>query len=515
MVDSIVENNTAIDGGGIYAFISATITGSIIANNLARASGGGLNFINPGTHEERNYTIENCTIINNNAVSGGGIACDERAMTLRIIGSTISGNNASKQGGGVDFATSGQVDIINSTITSNSAPKAAGVNCTPEILSIFNSIISGNHGSDLREPSYSARNIRNSIISKSGIPGADPRLGSPVTLPNGHVYYPLLPDSPAIDAGNEGWLDEAHLIGFDIAGNSRVFGKTIDIGSFEYMPTAQIQCERERIQRGCSAFLSVDVDDTIKENFRFFWDLNGDGIFGNEGEIGEKVLFKTDFYAPETNGKRFAKLVLVDEKGRQSRPQEFGVTMEKVPPSLAIFGPELVKEKRFGYWEFDAVDSSNLAIMDWTIAWGDGSRDTSIHGGPRSRVTPSHYYANSGQYTIKITVINQWNESYTVDYPISVKSDATENMLNEMEKLIVNHVAPLPEPEKTLEKNNDRNMLFDEADHFFIDNSAASEIANETYLRRENTTPSYRTEETHWNEPVKFLMRKGIFDEIF
>ena len=113
--------------------------------------------------------------------------------------------------------------------------------------------------------------------------------------------------------------------------------------------------------------------------------------------------------------------VNIDIEGTDAEfPEEFGET-EPFRPNLAISGPEVIQAKRFTYWEFESIDSSSPAIMNWTISWGDGSKDTCFRGGPRNRVIPVHYYTNPGQYNIRITVTSLWNGSYAINYPITVE----------------------------------------------------------------------------------------------
>jgi len=71
-------------------------------------------------------------------------------------------------------------------------------------------------------------------------------------------------------------------------------------------------------------------------------------------------------------------------------------------PTYEVSGPtaEDLFEKTLTHWEFLAVSSN--AIMDWEINFGDGSEAIKILGGPRSRVSVSHYFQEPGTYTITV-----------------------------------------------------------------------------------------------------------------
>jgi len=84
--------NKAWDGGGIHIYSSdATITNSIISNNIAYYLGGGAKI--------RSGLIENSIIINNTSEGdAGGLLISGNASARNLI---ISNNNASQNGGGV------------------------------------------------------------------------------------------------------------------------------------------------------------------------------------------------------------------------------------------------------------------------------------------------------------------------------------------------------------------------------------------------------------------------------
>ena len=109
--DSIIEQNNAKYGGGIFNNESATLTltNSQIKYSSAEQQGGGL--FNRGT-----TTINSSTININSSHLGGGLLSEQ---TLYMNNTTISGN-AATSGGGI-YRMSGNATINNNTITDNIA----------------------------------------------------------------------------------------------------------------------------------------------------------------------------------------------------------------------------------------------------------------------------------------------------------------------------------------------------------------------------------------------------------
>lgn len=227
-------------GAGIFSVENLTVRGVSIYGNRGRVgvdSGRGGAIANL----QGVLSIDSSALFDNDAAVGGGIF-NEGTMT--IVNSTISGNRAAFVGGGISHGI-GNVDISHSTITLNRAESSGG---GAGILSNFgvqvsSSIIAGNIGSD---------DVRGNFISLGsnligGGPGTvafapsevgffDPRL-APLTTQGGRTpAHPLLPASPALDAGDPAALPGVGTVPFfDQRGDgfTRVRNGRIDIGSFE------------------------------------------------------------------------------------------------------------------------------------------------------------------------------------------------------------------------------------------------------------------------------------------
>jgi len=111
----IVGNESADAGGGIALSGNAWLNNSLISNNKAQSSGGGIIVF-----EGASLVISGGTISGNQAqLNGGGVLVD-KDCSLSMSGGAISGNQANQYGGGVlaqgNSAISGTVIINNQAV---------------------------------------------------------------------------------------------------------------------------------------------------------------------------------------------------------------------------------------------------------------------------------------------------------------------------------------------------------------------------------------------------------------
>jgi large repetitive protein len=182
-------NNTG-GGGGVSNYGSSlSVTDSTISGNKTAYSGGGIASYVGST------TLTDDTIANNTAggtphaggVSGGGGVASTAAITLNR--STVSGNTASSGLGGGTYTSAYQSYFAETLISGNTntgKPDFAGVGRS--------------HGYNLIGTSAGTSQFTSKPSDLIGTPGLTGSLGNygAGTLPT----VPLLPGSPAIDAGN-------------------------------------------------------------------------------------------------------------------------------------------------------------------------------------------------------------------------------------------------------------------------------------------------------------------------
>jgi len=283
--NSVVSGNvTGGSGGGIAApvdYTAVTLNNSMVDGNSSGGSGGGV-FFTVGA-----VVINNSTISNNSATRpGGGIFLYGRGIlpagygpfqgsSLTLTNSTVSGNSSDGEGGGIAvagiFLASSEITLTNSTVTGNAATfggggiLAQGYNSAAS-FTLSNSIVAGNIGNggtpnDLQTnlgyysgaPGFSGDIYSNrsligvaeglTIIGSGNLTGTiatplDPLLGPLADNGGLPLTHALLPNSPAIDAGDNSLaVDTAGApLSTDQRGGDfdRVFAGTVDLGAIEF-----------------------------------------------------------------------------------------------------------------------------------------------------------------------------------------------------------------------------------------------------------------------------------------
>ncbi len=254
---SLIMDNVASEGGGVYTESDATIDASTIGSNTAKIGGG------IATRLSAELTVEGTSVIFNTSThgsshrGGGGILVEG---PVTITNSTISGNVA-KFGGGIDLKGHGPNYIAHSTITNNIAlgddvSNAGGIlneSFNPRELTLYNTIVAGNQGPvpDLtfRGDELTVRycligDYRGRFLAEArpdefgnyvGGPtnGAiDPWLGGLANIGGSTPTHIPLALSPAINAGDPDFTGSPE---FDQRGPAfaRMAGERVDIGAVE------------------------------------------------------------------------------------------------------------------------------------------------------------------------------------------------------------------------------------------------------------------------------------------
>jgi Right handed beta helix region/Chlamydia polymorphic membrane protein (Chlamydia_PMP) repeat len=285
VTNSTISGNSAINGGGIGSYSgNVTVTNSTISGNSATRGGGGIS----GSYVK----VTNSTISGNSATNfGGGVFAASASIidstindnstggsgggivvlgNLTVTLSTISGNSAGLRGGGIFNGYSGNTMLTSSTITNNEAPDGQGSGVASNGFTspyyynstrteVRSTIIAGNVHSDVdvvNGPTNTFESHGYNLIGTGNAVGVfvepgdqtgvvDPLLG-PLTDNGGPTLtHALLPDSPAIDAGDPAAVAGMNGVpAFDQRGApfGRVFdsdgvgGARIDVGAFELPP---------------------------------------------------------------------------------------------------------------------------------------------------------------------------------------------------------------------------------------------------------------------------------------
>ena len=254
-------NASGSSGGGIFNSGTLTVTNSTISGNLADDGGGMYN-------NSSSPTLTNVTFSGNSATygPGGGMYNNSSSPTLTNV--TFSGNSATQVGGGMFNQSSSNPTLTNVTFSGNWAYSGGGmynwVSSSPTLTNVtFRGNSATNAGGGMYNTYLSSPTLKNVIIANStsggdcvnnsvtldasssnnliedaanscgltdgsngNIVGKDPLLGSLGSYGGATQTVPLLPGSPAINAGNAGACPLT-----DRRGVSRV--GACDIGAFE------------------------------------------------------------------------------------------------------------------------------------------------------------------------------------------------------------------------------------------------------------------------------------------
>ncbi|MBT4033539.1 MAG: right-handed parallel beta-helix repeat-containing protein [Candidatus Marinimicrobia bacterium] len=124
--DNLISNNsTKSNGGGLSIWGDSFIENNDIKNNTAsHGFGGGISI-----HGFTEVTLENNTVIENTALTGGGVYSDNNStitLSENIISNNSTYNKATSTGGG-GICTNGSASFIRNTITNNDSLHASAV----------------------------------------------------------------------------------------------------------------------------------------------------------------------------------------------------------------------------------------------------------------------------------------------------------------------------------------------------------------------------------------------------
>ena len=251
MTDGTLFENSASRGGGIYSDAgTVTVTNSTLSGNRAgwdQTCDGGAIYNNEGT-----LTVANSVLSGNRAYSGAGIYS---VGMLTVADSTLSGNAAYAYGGGIRAgAPDAAVTITNTILAKNvagdllaSADTLTGSHNLIGDGSDWPTFVNGTDGNLVG----TSENPIDPLFIRTPSDGGDgwwddyrtPDVDESANNDYGDLR--LRSDSPAVDTGNNTLLppdahdldadgDTTEPIPFDLAGNSRMNGASVDIGAYEY-----------------------------------------------------------------------------------------------------------------------------------------------------------------------------------------------------------------------------------------------------------------------------------------
>ena len=252
LTDSIFIKNSIFENTrGIYSFLIVTndnleksfykIENCMFINNapfVYRNNGitlglHGDEYLNNNKGQLNGYLI-NCLFADNRdssiaqAPSSSAISIAQH-VNATIINSTICNNKSTNQhGGAIGIIAGSKAKIYNSILYGNIANQIFLTETTsnsPDTLIIHNSCIENGYYGIANYGSYNTFQYYPTNISDD-----------PMFLGNEQYYYNLNDNSPCIDKGTLNFPDSALIPQYDLAGNPRIVGGSIDMGAYEWNP---------------------------------------------------------------------------------------------------------------------------------------------------------------------------------------------------------------------------------------------------------------------------------------
>ncbi len=230
-----IGNRALSAGGGASALRAAVITGGLFQDNVSNSEGGGL-------VSYRTLTLTGTRFINNSsATSGGGLySYGLEAGQSRVVNALFARNTAGSQGAAIcmfSIGITGLVgEIIHTTMTGHTAGTVSAIFAPNGTVSIKNSIIDGyNLGIETYSSALAAISEDNNLFnvttpfggSGTVTSGGHSLTGNPKFADSSADDYHLLTGSPAIDHAVDLGVTK------DLDGNPRPSGAAPDMGAYE------------------------------------------------------------------------------------------------------------------------------------------------------------------------------------------------------------------------------------------------------------------------------------------
>ncbi len=197
-----LENFADYGGGLVNTNSSPLIVDTTFHGNVARVNGGGLN-----NNNHSSPILINVTISSNRCYQQGGGMYNNYYSSPSITNATFSGNLSGWEGGGMFNTGFCSPSMTNITFFGNSGKSVDGIyNLYESNPTLTNAILWGNNFYQIASGFNSSPIINYSII-KGGYEGignidSDPQLSDLGDFGGLTLTHALMPNSPAIDAGN-------------------------------------------------------------------------------------------------------------------------------------------------------------------------------------------------------------------------------------------------------------------------------------------------------------------------
>ncbi|GAB3493283.1 hypothetical protein GCM10027341_08390 [Spirosoma knui] len=231
----IIQGNSAsLSGGAMYNYsANPRLTNCSFQSNTANREGGAMH--NDGS----NPVLANCSFQGNTATSTGG-AINNSSSSPSLTNCSFQSNTATNGGGAMANSFNSNPSLTNCSFQGNTAPNGGvinnGFNGTNS-ASLTNCVLFGN-GGDNTFATIDNRTVtlRYCLIEnlETGFTDGGNNLTTAISPFTSTTSTQLNGCTPAINAGSNMAYTSVNGPATDLAGNTRVFGGTIDMGAYEF-----------------------------------------------------------------------------------------------------------------------------------------------------------------------------------------------------------------------------------------------------------------------------------------
>jgi hypothetical protein len=412
-----------VNGGGVYCQSTAGILSNcIITGNWAVGAGGGVyqgtlfncivsqNFASAGTGQSVSGggvyggNLINCVVISNFVQGLGGGVCAS-TLTNCVIADNSDSPAANPGGSPYEGGGAYQGTLINCTITGNSAPTGGGtydanlVNC----VDYYNSATSAS-------TNYSGGTF--SYCCTTPAPGGTGNItNAPLFVNEAEGDFHLQPDSPCINAGDNGPVATT----YDLDGNPRIVGPTVDIGAYEYQqPTIAITTEPQSVTNVGGQSFTFGVAAVSPFPMTYQWQFDGTNIVG---------ATSTNLILSDVESNEAGVYDVVISNGVVTTTSSNAVLTVIYPPPVIAQGPTNLTVLLGSNAVFSVNATSYYPItLQWQFNGANLTDGGQISGSSNSILAISNAQAvNAGPYQVIVSdsygAITSSIVSLAVDYP--------------------------------------------------------------------------------------------------
>lgn len=278
-IDGVIDNNTAIYGGGVFSFHSDVKigNGTVISGNTALSYGGGLY-----SSFDTSYKMNGVTVDDNTAtVNYGGGVFTYGTQGVEVLNSSIKNNKARLGGGLAAYASS--VNMSGSFVTGNkgiiytdpngTAWNASGAGilvCSKGVVNLVNTAVTGNGDENTSTGGAAAvysgskltADANTTIMNNSAVLGGGLYISGEATIFNGAKLY----NNTAVAAGDDVYLAPGAAITLTPVGKKWVlndgYGHIID----GWYIDAKDARWSETVAKGLEGYLAEGVTITLNKD---------------------------------------------------------------------------------------------------------------------------------------------------------------------------------------------------------------------------------------------------------